>query len=178
MHTDDRLILTRRQALTRSLWLLGAAASATALGGSATRLLAAADERDVTILSAALYLEHEAIAAYTAGAGSGLLPPPVLKVAGAFMDDHKYHRDGIAGVLKTLGVTPAGPAAAYHFGTLKTADDILNLALRLEQGAATAYRTLASSVHNKTVLGFAAHVMVDEVRHATVLRDALKLRNY
>lgn len=135
-------------------------------------------QRDVFILTAALYLEHEAIAAYTAGAGSKLLPPAVLAVASAFMSDHQYHRDGIAGVLKTLGVEPPGPQPSYRFGALRSADDILRLALRLEQGAATAYRTLASSVQSKPVLGFAAHVMVDEVRHATVLRDALKLRNY
>lgn len=168
-------ILTRRQALSRGLVCAGAVFSSRLVPGVAR---AAAGDRDLTILNAALYLEHEAIAAYTAGAASGLLPPDVLAVAAAFMDDHKYHRDGIAGVLTSLGQSPAGPRPSYSFGRLNTATDILNLALRLEQGAATAYRTLASSVENKTVLTFAAHVMVDEVRHSTVLRDVLGLRNY
>ena len=170
-------VITRRQVLTRGLVMTGAVLSWTAMPG-ARRIMAASTDRDLTILRAALYLEHEAVAAYTAGAASGLLPPDVLKVAAAFMDDHKYHRDGIAGVLSSLGETPVGPNSSYSFGRLADADDVLNLALRLEQGAATAYRTLASSVENKAVLTFAAHVMVDEVRHATVLRNALGLRNH
>lgn len=169
--------LSRREALTRTAMVTGALLSSFT-GGVGRVAAAAPTDRDITILSAALYLEHEAIAAYEAGAGSGLLKPDVLKVAAAFMDDHKYHRDGIAGVLKSLGQTPADKRAGYHFGRLHDATDVLNLALRLEQGAATAYRTLASSVDNKAVLAFAAHVMVDEVRHATVLRGALGMRNY
>ncbi|MDO8793575.1 MAG: DUF4439 domain-containing protein [Vicinamibacterales bacterium] len=172
-----RSIISRRAALTHMALCTGAAVSSHTLGGVA-RMFAAAGTRDVAILSAALYLEHEAIAAYEAGAASGLLPPDVLKVAAAFMDDHKYHRDGIAGVLHTLGERPVGRSEEYRFGRLRDANDILNLALRLEQGAATAYRTLASSVQNTAVLGFAAHVMVDEVRHSTVLRGALGLRNF
>lgn len=131
---------------------------------------------DVRILHAALYLENEAVTAYEAGARSGLLKGDVLSVAAAFMDDHKYHRDGIAGVLKSLGEVPAPAKPAYDFGRLQSADDILHLALRLETGAATAYRTLASTVvDTKAVLGFAAHVLCDEVRHQTVLRTVMKL---
>lgn len=170
-------IMSRRTALTRVALCAGATVSSLGLDGIA-RVFAATGGRDVAILTAALYLEHEAIAAYEAGAASGLLPPGVLKVAGAFLDDHKYHRDGIAGVLRTLGEAPAGPSPGYRFGRLRDATDILNLALRLEQGAAVAYRTLASSVRSKVVLGFAAHVMVDEVRHVAVLRGALGLRNF
>jgi|CXWL01.1.fsa_nt_gi rubrerythrin len=172
-----RSIISRRDALTRAALLTSAAFSSYTAGGVA-RVFASAKDRDLTILNAALYLEHEAIAAYEAGAASGLLSPDVLKIAAAFMDDHKYHRDGIAGVVRALGETPAASPTAFHFGRLRDATDILNLALRLEQGAATAYRTLASSVQDKAVLGFAAHVMVDEVRHSTVLRGALGMRNH
>lgn len=169
--------ISRRSLLTRGALASGGCLIAM-LTGDVRRVFAQSPTRDLLILEAALYLEHEAIAAYTAGAGSGLLPAPVLAVASAFMSDHQYHRDGIAGVLQQLGVEPPPPRAAYRFGPLHSATDILRLALRLEEGAATAYRTLASSVENKTVLGFAAHVMVDEVRHAAVLRNALNLRNY
>ena len=135
-------------------------------------------ERDLTILSAALYLEHEAVAAYQAGASSGLLSSDVLQVAAAFMDDHQYHRDGIMSAIQTLGGTPADARESYRFGRLSHADGILRLALRLEQGAVAAYTTLASSIQNKTVLNFSAHVLADEVRHASVLRSVLGLRNY
>lgn len=178
MHRTHQLEISRRQALKQGAVASGACLSYWLLGGGAVPVSGQSPERDLTILRAALYLEHEAIAAYKAGAGSGLLSADVLKVAGAFMDDHQYHRDGIAGVIKTLGETPAEAKQSYEFGRLRVANDILKLALRLEQGAATAYRTLASSVQNKTVLGFAAHVLVDEVRHSTVLRSVLALRNY
>jgi len=135
-------------------------------------------ERDLAILTAALYLEHEAIAAYQAGAESGLLSPELTTVAVAFQSDHKYHRDGITGVIRTLGEEPVEAKSKYRFGRLKTADDILKLALRLEEGAGAAYSTLASSIENKTVLNFAAHVLADEVRHAAVLKNALGLPSY
>ena len=177
MHREPERTMSRRQALKHGA-LVGGACLSTYLLGDAASALAQSPERDLTILNAALYLEHEAISAYGAGAGSGLLSADVLKVAGAFMSDHQYHRDGIAGVIKTLGQMPPEAKQAYRFGRLRDANDILELALRLEQGAATAYRTLASSVQNKTVLNFCANVVVDEVRHATVLRSVLKLRNY
>lgn len=168
--------IPRRLALKRAALAGGALVSSCFL--KLTTPVGASGAQDVTILHAALYLEHEAIAAYEAGAGSGLLSADVLKVAAAFMDDHKYHRDGIVSTLTSLGETPDVARARYAFGRLQSANDVLNLALRLEQGAATAYRTLASSVENRAVLGFAAHVLADEVRHATVLRAALELRNY
>ena len=172
-----QLKMSRRQALKHGALVSGACLSNYLLGGAALAF-GQSPERDLTILNAALYLEHEAIAAYTAGAGSGLLSADVLKVAAAFMDDHRYHRDGMAGVIRTLGQTPAEAKQSYRFGRLRDANDILKLALRLEQGAAAAYRTLASSIQNKTVLNFAAHVLGDVVRHSTALRGVLGLRNY
>lgn len=167
-----------RRALLRSCGLALGSGLAWAAFGDLSALVEASPQADVRILHAALYLENEAVTAYTAAAGSGLVKGDVLAAAAAFMDDHKYHRDGIAGVLTKLGETPEPARSAYDFGRLKTADDILALALRLETGAATAYRTLASSVGNKDVLGFAAHVLCDEVRHVTVLRSVMKLPLY
>ncbi len=171
--------MSRREALKRGALLGGAGAAAWLLGGSDSLTFGQSTERDLLILgAAALYLEHEAIAAYQAGANSGLLPSEVLPVAVAFMKDHQYHRDGLMGAIQTLGGTPAEAKEHYRFGRLREANHVLELALRLEQGAATAYRTLASSIQNKTVHNFWAHVLADEVRHASVLRNALGLRNY
>src|SRR4029077_16934918 len=44
---------------------------------------------DVDIMNTALALEYEGIAAYQVGAESGLLQPPVLKLAVGFQSDHK-----------------------------------------------------------------------------------------
>ena len=146
MQGTSRMV-SRREALKQGAVVSGACLSNWLFGGSVTVVAGQSPERDLTILTAALYLEHEAIAAYTAGAGSGLLPADVLAVASAFMDDHQYHRDGIAGVIRSLGQTPADTQPRYRF-------------------------------QNKAVLGFAANIMADEVRHATVLRSVLGLRNH
>lgn len=162
----------------RREWLrLAASASAgTALcllSGDFAQLRAQTKEGDIGILTAALYLETEAVTAYQAGAESKLLSPAILKVAVAFQSDHKYHRDGIAGVLKSLGVEPAGPEKHYDFGRLRSEKDILLLAREREHGAVLAYSTLASNILTKGVLNFGANVLVDEVRHRTILDSVL-----
>lgn len=135
-------------------------------------------EGDLAILMAALYLEHEAIAAYQAGAESGLLSEGVVKVAVAFQSDHKYHRDGIIGAIRTLGGEPIEAEEKYSFGRLRSEKDILRLARTLEKGAVDAYSTLAANIQNKTVLNFGAQVLADEVRHLTVLNSVLGIPNY
>ena len=167
----------------RREWLrLAATASAGAmiflLSGNTKNLYAQSKEGDIGILTAALYLEQEAVTAYQAGAESKLLSPGVLGVAVAFQSDHKYHRDGISGVLKSFGVEPKGPEKKYDFGKLRTEKDILRLARDRENGAVLAYGTLASNILTKAVLNFGANVLVDEVRHRTVLNAALGILNY
>lgn len=167
----------------RREWLrLASTASAGALvfllTGNPEQLYAQSKEGDLGILTAALYLEHEAVAAYQAGAESKLLSEGVLKVAVAFQSDHKYHRDGISGVLKSFGVEPKGPEKKYDFGRLHSEKDILRLARDRENGAVIAYGTLASNILTKAVLNFGANVLVDEVRHRTVLNAALGIPNY
>ncbi len=148
------------------------------LTGNTKKLYAQSLEGDLGILTAALYLEHEAVAAYQTGAESKLLSPGVLQVAVAFQSDHKYHRDGISGVLKSLGVEPRGPEKKYDLGSLHSEKDILHLARDRENGAVLAYGTLASNILTKAVLNFGANVLVDEVRHRTVLNAALGIPNY
>jgi len=168
---------------TRRDWLrLASTASAGAmlylLTGNSKQLMAQSIEGDLGILTAALYLEQEAVVAYQAGAESKLLSSGILKAALAFQSDHKYHRDGIAGVLKSLGVEPAGPENKYDFGRLHSEADILRLAREREHGAVLAYATLASNIKTKAVLNFGANVLVDEVRHFTILNSVLGIPNY
>jgi len=167
----------------RREWLrLASTASAGAilflLTGNTKQLYAQSKEGDLGILSAALYLEQEAITAYQAGAESKLLSEGVLKVAVAFQSDHKYHRDGISGVLKSFGVEPKGPEKKYDNGRLQSEKDILRLARDRENGAVLAYGTLASNIMTKAALNFGANVLVDEVRHRTILNGALGIANY
>jgi len=167
----------------RREWLrLAGTASAGAivflLTGSTKQLYGQSLGGDIGILSAALYLEQEAIAAYQAGAESKLLSAGVLNVAVACQSDHKYHRDGISGVLKSLGVQPQEPQKKYDFGSLHSEKDVLRLARDREHGAVLAYGTLASNILTKAVLNFGANVLVDEVRHRTILNSALGIPNY
>ncbi len=178
MSEETCLTISRREALRR-LYLAGSAGIVLlTIGGGRQVAFGQSVAGDLGILSAALYLEHEAIAAYQAGAESKLLPDALLKVAVAFQGDHKHHRDGIIGAIKTLGGTPLEAESKYSFGRLKSDKDILKLAHRLEQGAVDAYASLASSIQNRTVLDYAAHVLADEVRHVTVLKSALGIKNY
>ncbi|MBI4469322.1 MAG: ferritin-like domain-containing protein [Acidobacteria bacterium] len=178
MDEKSQLFVSRRDALRTLALAGGSGLAAIMIAGGRQPVFSQSVEGDLAILTAALYLEHEAIAAYQAGAESGLLPAPIVKVAIAFQGDHKYHRDGIAGAIQTLGGVPAEAERRYRFGALRTDTDILKLARRLEQGAVDAYVTLASNIQNRTVLDFAAHVLADEVRHVTVLKNALGLPNY
>lgn len=168
---------------TRREWLRLVSTASTGamlylLTGNPKQLFAQSAEGDRGILSAALYLEQEAVTAYQAGAESKLLSPGVLKAAVAFQSDHKYHRDGISGVLKSLGVEPKGPEKKYDFGRLRSETDILRLARDREHGAVQAYATLASNILTKAVLNFGANVLVDEVRHLTILNAVLGVPNY
>ena len=142
------------------------------------RAYAQSVEGDLAILTAALWLEHEAIAAYQAGAESGLLSPGVLKVAVAFQTDHKHHRDGIIGAIELLGGHAIGPEHKYTFGRLRTENDILRLAWAREKGAIAAYSTLAANIQNRAVLNFGANVLVDDIRHLTVLNSVLGIPNF
>ncbi len=130
---------------------------------------------DLAILNVALGLEHQAIAAYQAGAKSGLLSGTALDMAVSFQRDHERHRETIAGFLGRFGGSPVLPRTDYDFGTIHTAGDVLTLAHRLEQGAADAYLANAAKLENAEVLDAAAGILIDEVRHATAFKLALSL---
>jgi len=169
---------SRRELLRRLAGTAGAGVVAYLLTGTLRPVYGQSVEGDRVILTAALYLEHEAIAAYQAGAESGLLSEGVLKVAVAFQSDHKYHRDGIIDAIRTLGGEPIEAEEKYSFGRLRSEKDILRLARMLEKGAVDAYSTLAANIENKTVLNFGAQALADEVRHLTVLNSVLGIPNY
>lgn len=128
---------------------------------------------DLAILNVALGLEHQAVAAYQAGAESKLLSGAVLNIAVSFQGDHKRHRDAIIGLIQKYGGTPVGPKSSYDFGVIKTAGDILNLAHTLEQGAVDAYLANAYKLKSSVILDSAVPIVLDEVRHATVFKLAL-----
>lgn len=135
--------------------------------------------QDIAILNVALTLEHEAIAAYQLGAESGLLEEAVLKTAVLFQDHHKEHRDALVSTINTLGgrATQAYElndyAAAMGAEQLATARDVLELAAKLEYGAANAYLGALPQFGSSELATVAARLAADETMHWTALSQAL-----
>ena len=135
--------------------------------------------KDVSILNVALGLEHEAINAYQLGAGSGLLQKPVLDVAVLFQSHHKAHRDALIATIQKMGGMPVAEkslndyAMALQANTLKSQADVLNLATRLELGAANAYIGVIPALGSKDLAKVAARLAADETMHYTALISAL-----
>ena len=130
---------------------------------------------DIAILNVALGLEHQAIAAYDAGAKSKLLTPDQLKIAVSFQNDHKRHRDALTKFIHRFGGTAVEPKSSYDFGAITSAGDIVKLAQSLEEGAEIAYLTNAGNLVNREILNAAVPILEDEVRHNIVFRQLLKM---
>ncbi len=136
--------------------------------------------KDVAILNVALGLEHEAIAAYQIGAESKLLKNPVLGVAVQFQGHHKEHRDALVATINKLGGKPAAAKAmqeyaqALNVSMIKSANDILVLAAKLEKGAANAYLGVIPAFSNGELAKVAGRLAADETMHWTVLAQATK----
>lgn len=162
-----------------SLGVLSVAAIGVLAGSPAMARAKDASRGDVDILNVALGLEHEAIAAYQAGAESGLLQKPVLDVAVQFQGHHKAHRDALITAVTKLGGAPVQSksmsdyAAGLGLSAVKSQADILRLAQRLERGAANAYIGVMPSFHEKAFAQVCARLAADEVMHWTALSQAL-----
>jgi len=160
--------------------------SGLALSGTAVALLAgrealAAGDKagnpanDVGILNSALAAEHEAVAAYAVGAGSGLLKGGVLALATTFQGHHKEHADLLAKTVEKLGGRPVAAKAKYNFPVeqLKSQADVLKFAAKLEQGAVSAYLGAVPLFGNRDLAKAAASILGDEAMHWAILRQAL-----
>lgn len=137
-------------------------------------------EQDISILNTALGLEHEGINAYQIGAESGLLSKDVLAVAVGFQSHHKEHREALIATIKKLGGTPVSEKDLNYYkkslevSSLKTQEDVLRLAARLEMGAISAYIGVMPSFQNREITAAASKLLADEVMHWTVLSSVLK----
>ena len=176
------LILASRRTLIRSA--SAATLSAVAVGlltgcstGSAQTMQTADASSDVAILNTALGLEFQAIAAYQAGAESGLLQKPVLDLAVQFQSDHKQHAQVLSSTISKLGGMPvmAKDASAYNFpvDTLKSQADVLQFAAYYEKGATSAYLGAVPALGDKDLAKAAASILGDEAMHWAVLLGAL-----
>jgi hypothetical protein len=159
---------------------LGLSAAAVALLAGRDSLAAAAEKaanpaNDVAILNTAIAAEHEAVAAYDVGAGSGLLKGAVLQLATTFQGHHKQHVAVLTGVVERLGGKAADVKLKYSFPveTLKTQNDVLRFAAALEKGAVSAYLGAVPLFEDRELAKAAASILGDEAMHWAVLRQAL-----
>jgi Ferritin-like domain len=159
-----------------------AGASGLALGlAAAGRPLIALPEKgspsgadDLTMMNTALALEHEAIWAYGLAGSSGLLSARAKEVGLLFQGSHEIHRDLLADAVKRKGGVPAEPKKEYAFGVpLSNEREVLELAFKLEVGAARVYLYVVDRFRDRALAGSAARILSDEVLHATVLRSVL-----
>jgi rubrerythrin len=172
---------TRRSFLTASGTATLSAAAFGLIAGVPRRALAmgSTQARDVDILNVALGLEHEAINAYQLGAQSGLLQKPVLDAAVLFQSHHKGHRDALMATIEKLGGRPVAekPLAEYaralNASAIKSQEDILNLAARLELGASNAYLGVIPAFQDVNLAKVAARLAADETMHWTALSSVL-----
>ena len=155
------------------LGLIAASTSAVAAGPKAKDA-----SKDVAVMQVALALEHEGIAAYRLAGGSGLLKPGTLKLAQVFMGHHEQHRDSLATLITKAGGKPVQPQSddqyvkALNLGALKTEGDVVALATKLEQGAASAYVGQVAALRDPKLAQLFSNLAADEAVHWTTLNNA------
>jgi rubrerythrin len=175
--SPDQLLQQRRGVL-RNAGLLSAGV-VLMLGGQTSRAQMSNAEGDARILNIALTLEHEAINAYQLGAGSGLLQKPVLDVAVRFQADHKAHRDTLIATIRKLGAMPVEEMKLEHYAkqlnaaSLKSQNDVLELAARLELAATNAYLSVIPAFKEGQLAKVAGRLAADETMHWALLNNAL-----
>jgi rubrerythrin len=96
-----------------------------------------------------------------------------------FQGHHKGHRDELARLIQTAGGKPVEPrpqaeyAQAINAAALKSQEEILRLAVKLERGAANAYIGSIASLHDFKLAQLFARLGADEAAHWTVLTNAV-----
>ena len=129
---------------------------------------------DIVLMNTALDIEHEAIWAYGLAGKSGLLSAKAKEVGLLFQGSHELHRDLLADAIKNKGGSPSGPKKEYVFGVpLANEKDVLELAFKLEVGAARVYLYVVDRFQDRALAASAGKILSDEVLHATILRSVL-----
>ncbi|AMO23719.1 ferritin-like domain-containing protein [Ramlibacter solisilvae] len=172
-------LASRRSFIGTSGMLSAAAVVLLAGRDSLAQGMSADPAKDISILNAALTLEHEAINAYQLGAASGLLQKPVMEVAVQFQGHHKAHRDALAATIQKLGGRPVEEmklqdyAQALNASQLRNQGDVLALAVRLELVAANTYLSVIPAFGQRELGQVAGRLAADETMHYTVLLNTL-----
>jgi rubrerythrin len=179
MKADEQVAMTnRRSFLARAGGMTLGTGAAGLFAGLGPMQSVAQTQDDIGVIQTALALEHEGIAAYEIAGKSGLLSAGTLKVASVFMGHHQAHRDALAKLVMQAGGKPVERKsdAAYtqelKLGSLKSENDVIALATRLEYGAAGAYITQIAALKDSKLARLFAQISADEAIHWTTLTAA------
>ncbi len=136
-------------------------------------LAPAARSADVVLLNRALDLEHEAIAAYTAGIP--LLDGRAKKAAQLFLEQELSHAGEMSGLVKQAGGKPNKPRSSYDLGRPRTGSDVLRLLHELEHRELRLYLAAITQLTPGAVRAAIAAVLANDAQHVAVLRSVLGL---
>jgi hypothetical protein len=168
----------RRAFLARVAMAAGVAAPVVALLEGRALALPAGERPDLAILSAALMLEHHAIALYEECLAGKLLAPGLRDWAVEFRGDHLGHRDTQVALIEERGGRAPRPLSSYHFRGLAEGEAALRELHEIERAAGDAYLAVIGNIRTDDYLLSAAYILNDEVRHLTTWARALGLRIY
>jgi rubrerythrin len=170
--------LGRREFVVRMARAAGLAGPVLGLLDGTVRALPRSEETELSVLRAAIALEHEAIAIYDEGLRRSLFPAGLRRYAVEFRGDHLGHRDTQVAIAEERGGRAPDARVRYELGPLRSGDDLVRQPLRIEIAAQEAYSALISQIRTKDYRLSAAFILVDEVRHETVWRRVLGLKIY
>jgi rubrerythrin len=155
------------------------------IGEKASAKESSAKRNDIKILNNALYYEHQAIWAYSFGAGKLTntdVGKAVLAVALRNQADHKKHRDALAAAVTSLGGNPVKAESSYDVssyikkgeGNINNDVNIAKLALALEVDAAVAYTLEAAKLKTPKLVTVGASIGTNESAHAAAIRATFR----
>ncbi len=160
--------------LTRADFLTGSALSAAALAVPGVALGHAKHTSfgggDIGIVNFALTLEKVEADFYKRALAVEDLDEDARKLLEAISKDETAHVDQLSKTLQALG-GKADPAPQTRFPALTGQDQVLQLAIELEDTGVAAYNGAATVIQSRDVLQAAASIAQVEARHAGALRE-------
>jgi hypothetical protein len=169
---------SRRDFMLRVARAAGVAPLALAVLEGRAQAVPRGEGTDLEILSAAVALEHHAIALYDFGLRESLFPQELRAYAVEFRGDHQGHRDTQVAIAYERGGRAPEPLRDYDLGRPAPGPAFVEQALEIERAAQRAYSALVSHIATRDYLLSAAFILIDEVRHITVWRKVLGIKIY
>jgi hypothetical protein len=163
-------------ATRRALLAAGVAAGLAGCGGSETgpgqRKLSPAQRRsDVALLNHLLDLEHQAIAAYTAGIP--LLDRHTARFARQFLNHELAHAGELFSLIKRQHGRPHRPQAAYALGHPRDRLEVLRLLHRVERAQIAAYLQAIPAASPGAARAALAAILSSDAQHMALVREML-----